>query len=113
MVDDQLLSVAVLDRLDAPHLRLLALVAGEPSTAPVPAGAKAGGMTEQDLRGLDAGLGDSLPVLLAALEPAGLVELARGTGGPARVTDATACARRRRLSCRDAVATGQYKSPLS
>ncbi len=80
VVDEELLFVDILDRLDAPHLRLLAVLAsGRAGTGSLTGQQLQHGWTLAELRTRDPGLAQPLPVLLATVTSAGLVEAERGT----------------------------------
>jgi hypothetical protein len=80
VVDEELLFVDILDRIDAPHLRLLAVLASSRAgTGQLKGHELHDGWTLAELRARDPGLAQPLPILLATVTSAGLVEAERGT----------------------------------
>jgi hypothetical protein len=73
-IDMELLFVTAVASIDTPHIRLLALLAGEPPTADSSADVDpAEGWSLDAIAGRDPGIGDVLPALLAPLVSQGLV----------------------------------------
>ena len=73
-IDDELLFIRAVADIDAPHIRLLALMASEHIAPDTPGGADSlGGWSQDTIAARDPGLEEAIPALLATLESHGLV----------------------------------------